>query len=87
MPQTKSAKKELKKTIKRTAKNKVAKNNLDYLFHNFKKALAAKDKKKIQELNKKITKALDKAAKKNIIHANKAARKKSRLMKKVNMIK
>ena len=84
MPQTNSAKKELRKIKKRTVRNQVVKNNLDYLFRHFKKAIENGDKSKAKELSKKLIKSLDKASKRNIVHKNKAARKKSSVMKKLN---
>ena len=86
MPQLKSSAKRLRQSQKRAARNKKIKDNLDYLFRQLKKALAAKDKSKAQELAKKLIKTLDKAAKKNIYKANKSARKKSRMMKKINQL-
>ncbi|MEL7004737.1 MAG: 30S ribosomal protein S20 [Bacteroidota bacterium] len=44
------------------------------------------DKSEAQELLKKVTGMLDKLAKKNIIHKNKAANNKSRLTKLVNSL-
>lgn len=45
-----------------------------------------KDKKEAQDLLKTVTSMIDKLAKKNIIHANNAANKKSKLMKHVNSL-
>ena len=87
MPQTKSAKKALKQTKTRTQRNKQVRQNIDILFRNFKKFLSNKDQTKTEEFAKKLVKAIDKAAQKNVIHKNKAARKKSRMMKKVNELK
>ena len=84
MPQTKSAIKALRQTKRRTAHNKKVKKNLDYLFRQFKKNIGANDKIKAGEYTKKLIKTLDKAAKRNIIHKNKAAREKSKIMKKIN---
>ncbi len=42
------------------------------------------DKSEAQELLKKVVSMIDKLAKKNIIHKNKAAHKKSQLMRHVN---
>ena len=47
------------------------------------KLRATKDKKEAEELFKKVTGLLDKLAKKNIIHKNKAANQKSKLAKHV----
>ena len=85
MPQLKQSAKRLKQSKKRALANKRVKNSLDYLFRNFKKAIAGENKEKAQELAKKLIKTMDKAAKKNIYHPNKAARKKSRMMKKLNL--
>jgi len=84
MPQTKSAKKALRQIKRRTEQNDKIRRNLDYLFRQFKKALTANDESKTKDLAKKLTKSLDKAAQKKVIHKNKASRKKSNVMKKVN---
>ncbi|MFH1456536.1 MAG: 30S ribosomal protein S20 [Patescibacteria group bacterium] len=87
MPQKKQAKKDLRKTKTRTVRNKAVKDSIDYLLRQFKKAITASDKAKATEFAKKLTKAIDKAAKKNIFHKNNAARKKSGLIKKLNGLK
>ncbi len=87
MPQLKQSAKRLRQSIKRAKNNKVVKDNLDYLFRQFKKAVKATDKTKVDEYAAKLIKTIDKAAKRRIYQKNKAARKKSRLMKKVNSIK
>lgn len=74
MPKTKSAKKKLRQDKKRTQRNLA-----------YKKAykIAIKKAKKTQkeELIKEAYSKIDKAAKKGVIHKNKAARLKSRLVK------
>ncbi len=87
MPQIKAAEKALRQTKKRTLRNNQVRQNLDYLSRYFKKAVAAKDAAKAEEFAKKMLKMLDKAAQKNIIKNKTAARRKSRLMKKVNALK
>ena len=87
MPQTKSAKKALRQTKTRTVRNLLVKKNINYLLRNFKKAIETSDKTKAEEISKKLIKSLDKAAKKNIIHKNSSARKKSRIVKKMNSVK
>jgi len=84
MPNTKSAKKELRKSKLRTIRNRRTKNTVKSLIKKLEKALTREDKKGSGELYRQIQKALDKAAKKKIIKKNTAARKKSRLMKKIN---
>lgn len=86
MPQLKSSAKRLRQSKKRAKRNKLVSDGIDYLFRQFKKAITAKDKAKAEELSKKLVKALDKAAKKNIYKPNKSARKKSRMMKKANQL-
>jgi small subunit ribosomal protein S20 len=51
-----------------------------------KKALAAGDKAKAEELVPELMKVADKAAKQRTIHPNKAARIKSRLMKRLQTL-
>ncbi len=74
MPVTKSAQKKLRQDRKRTSENKKLKNLFGYTV---KKAIKAPTNKSIQQ----AIKSVDKAAKKNIIHKNKAARIKSKLSK------
>ncbi|NMB48646.1 30S ribosomal protein S20 [Candidatus Kuenenbacteria bacterium] len=84
MPHLKQSAKRLRQSIKKAAVNKKIKDGVDYLFHQFKKSLAEADSSKSAELAKKLAKAIDKAAEKHVYHANNAARKKSRMMKKLN---
>jgi len=86
MPITKSAAKELRKIKKRTARNKKIKANLNFLERKFLKFIREKNKEKAKEFYQKLQKALDKAAKVNVIKKNKASRKKSRLAKKLNTL-
>ena len=51
-----------------------------------KKLRSLKDKKEAQDLLKTVTSMIDKLAKKNIIHTNNAANKKSSLTKLVNSL-
>lgn len=87
MPHKKAASKWLRKTKKRTVANQKVKDGIEYLARQLKKALDAKDKAKAIELVKQLAKAVDKASEKNILKKNKAARIKSRNMKKVNAVK
>lgn len=74
MPVIKSAKKKLRQDRRKTLQNK----SLENLF---KKMVKVAQKNPSEGNIKKAVKALDKAAKKNIIHKNKAARIKSTLSK------
>ncbi len=78
MPNTKSAKKELRKGAKRAVYNKKISDNLKNLAKKSRKAIAAKDDK-AKTLVSDTMKALDKAAQKGVIKKNTRDRKKSRL--------
>lgn len=86
MPNKKSAAKELRKAVKRNAANKRVSDKLKNAVKSSLKLIKAGDKK-IKEDYTKTIKAIDKAAKKGVIKKNTAARKKSRLMKKINALK
>lgn len=77
MPVIKSAKKKLRIDKKREKSNQKLKSTLDFVLKKVKKSPI---KKNINE----ATSTVDKAAKKNIIHKNKASRIKSRLSKLLN---
>jgi small subunit ribosomal protein S20 len=79
MPIIKSAKKRVKVSYKATVRNAKTKRNLKESVKSFKEA--AKSGKKIDETLKKAISAIDVAVKKNVIHKNKAAHKKSQLSK------
>jgi len=87
MPIKKAAIKALKQNIKRQASNQKVVKNIKSLSLRFRKAIKAKDKTKAESLAKEYIKAVDKAAQKKIIKKNNAARKKSRLLKKLNSFK
>jgi small subunit ribosomal protein S20 len=80
MPNQQSAKKELRKMKKRAALNKVRRDTYKDLI---KKAVVSKS----TDVLKSAQQALDKAAKVGVIKKNTAARKLSRLMKKLNKAK
>jgi len=80
MPNLKTAKKNLRKTKKRTALNKQHKNKIDYLIRKIKKGVK-EGAKNLQELLRNLYKAVDKAAKEKVIHKNKASRIKSKMAK------
>jgi len=78
MPNTKSAKKELRKSTKNQNYNKKIKDNLKDLAKKSRKAIEAGDTK-AKELVEKTVKAIDKAAQKGVIKKNTRDKKKSRL--------
>lgn len=87
MPIKQAGVKALRQSKKRHALNLAAKNNLKNLTKKSDRALEAGKKDEAKELVQKTVKALDKAAKTNLIKKNTASRRKSRLMKKLNTLK
>jgi len=83
MPNTASAKKELRKNIQRQARNKKIKDNLKDLIKKSRQAIAAKNAQ-AKELVAKTLKALDKAAQKGVIKKNTCNRRKSKLQQSLN---
>jgi small subunit ribosomal protein S20 len=86
MPNTKSAAKEHRKNIKRRTFNNAIEENIKDLIKKSRRAIEANDGK-AGELVRQAMKALDKAAQKGVIKKNTAARRKSRLQKRLNAIK
>lgn len=84
MPNTKSAKKKLRKDIKRTKHNRQYLTKIERTLRLLKKA---KDEKEKKELLNAAYSIIDKAAKRHIIHKNKAARLKAKASKLVNQSK
>ena len=79
MPNTASAKKRMRQDTVRRARNRITKSTLRTLLR---KVRAAIDAKKLDESEagfRTLVKKLDQAADANVIHANAAARTKSRL--------
>ncbi|PJA46740.1 30S ribosomal protein S20 [Candidatus Uhrbacteria bacterium CG_4_9_14_3_um_filter_36_7] len=87
MPILKNAKKALRQSIKHANHNKNVQAEIHSLRIKFRKSLEAKKTEDASELAKQIGKKLDKAASKDILKKNTAARYKSRMMKKVNVLK
>lgn len=86
MPQRKSALKRLRADKKRRQRNLALKNKIKQATKKFLRAIKEKNLKEAQQAQSLLYKALDKAAAKNYIHKNKAARKKSRLSKKLKLL-
>jgi len=84
MPSHKSALKRVKQTEKRTLRNKSIKTSLKTIMKEAEDALEGGENDKIRETFAVASPAIDKAASKGVMHKNTAARKKSRLAKKVN---
>ncbi|MDP1689295.1 MAG: 30S ribosomal protein S20 [bacterium] len=79
MPITKSAKKALRQSVRRRTQNNLKKETYKKEVKNFRKLILAKNINDAKALLPKVFKALDKAAKTNVIKKGKADRLKSRL--------
>ncbi len=79
MPIIKSAQKRVRSAKKATIRNLRTKRQLKSAIKNVRKAVDTGKKSTERELNEAIS-AIDKAVKKGVIHKNKAARQKSRLV-------
>jgi small subunit ribosomal protein S20 len=86
VPIKKAAKKHLRQSIKRRAKNLTVKENIKENIKNFRKLILAKNIKEAQTQLQKCYKLLDKAVTYGTIKKNTASRKKSRLAKALNKI-
>lgn len=84
MPVSKTAERELRLARRRTERNKTTFTLTKSTVKKTEKAIFSGDIDTAKEAAAKATSTLDKAANKKVIHANKAARSKSRLMKKLN---
>jgi len=78
MPITKSAIKNVRKTKRNTVRNK---RFISKMKRAVKEFFETTDKSKAKELEPKVVSLVDRAAKKNLIHDNKAARLKSKMSK------
>ncbi|MCL2088502.1 MAG: 30S ribosomal protein S20 [Oscillospiraceae bacterium] len=83
MPNIKSAKKRVKVIAAKTLRNKAFKSNMKTVLKKADAAILSNDNAKVETV-KEAVKKLDRAAARGIIHKNKAARKKSRLAKRLN---
>lgn len=83
IPQIASAKKRLRQNGKRRGLNRSKKAEIRRVLKQIRLNLEANDKQSATALLPELAKAVDKAAKRNTIHANKAARIKSRWTQKI----
>ncbi len=84
MPITKSAKKSVRQNLKHKKQNLTYKNKMKRLLKEARDLVTQKKTEKAVKLLSEIYKAVDKAAKINVIKKNTAARKKSRITKLIN---
>ncbi len=80
MPIKRAAFKAHRQNLKARARNLAVKLNLKKLQVKLRKAYVAKNLDEAKTITTQLVKAYDKAAQKNIVHRNTAARKKSRLL-------
>lgn len=83
MPITKSAKKALKVSKRKQLFNARRKNAMKDVIKKYKKLVEGKQAEEAKKLLPAVQKTIDKAMKRGVIKKNNAARKKSRLMKKL----
>jgi small subunit ribosomal protein S20 len=86
MANTKSAQKAVRQTLRRTAVNKSRRSEMRTYVRKVEEAIAAKDPAAAAEALRAAEPKLARAAQKNIVHKNAAARKISRLTKRVKAL-
>ncbi len=86
MPNIKSAKKRMRQSVKRTARNRVRKEKLKKSVKAFRIAVTKGDAAAATSELKNAVRAVDKAGVKGILHKNTVNRRKSRMAKMVNRL-
>jgi len=84
LPNTKAAQKQVRVTQKKSLRNKPIKSQAKTNIIKAEKLIFSGEPKSAQEAVIAAVSSLDRAAEKGIIHPNNAARRKSRLLKKLN---
>jgi small subunit ribosomal protein S20 len=87
MPNTKSAERRMRNSARKQLRNHSVKSRLHTLERNYAAFVSAGKKADATTALRSLTAALDKAAKRGVIHAANASRKKSRLTVRLNSIK
>ena len=82
-----SALKRARQTAKRTACNRINRSRIRTALRHFREAIAKGDKSGAQQLFRETVSAIDKAIQKGVLHANAAARHKSRLSARLSALK
>lgn len=86
MANIKSAQKHIRSSYRKWLRNRYVKGKMRGTLQMVREAIASGDATEAQALLPKVASQLDKAARKNVIHPNKAARLKSRLMQQINAL-
>ncbi len=84
MSHTKSANKRLRQNEKRRLRNRMYRSRARTFIKKTNRLIAEGRLEEAKEMARQAIKALDKAAEKGVLHKNNAARRKSRLMKRLN---
>ena len=84
MANTKSAKKQIRNSYRKWLRNRYVKGNMRSAVQSVREAIDAGNMEEAKALMPNAASQLDKAARKNVIHPNKAARLKSRLMQQID---
>ncbi len=87
MPSSKSAKKSLRQNVAKRLRNRSFKSNMRTQVRKVREAIAAGEVESSESEFRLAAKHLDKAASRGVIHANSAARTKSRLSKAIKGLK
>ena len=85
MPNTKSAERRMRNSVRKHSQNKSVKSRLKTLEDRYTELLKT-DRAKAEQALRTVSSALDKAAKTGVIHSGAAARKKSRLATQLNRL-
>ncbi|MFP5022265.1 30S ribosomal protein S20 [Pseudonocardia phyllosphaerae] len=86
MANIKSQMKRVKTNEKRRQRNKSVKSSVKTAIRHFREAAEQGNTETAAELQRKASKALDKAASKGVIHKNQAANRKSAMAKRLNKV-
>ena len=82
-----SALKRARQTAKRAVHNRINRSRIRTALRHFREALAKGDKASAEQMFRETVSAIDKAIQKGVLHANAAARHKSRLGARLNALK
>lgn len=86
MANIKSAIKRLKQSVKRNQRNRRIKSHVKSAIKDFHQHLVGQDESKARVAYARVSKIIDQAVSKGVLHKNNGARKKSRLARKLKQI-
>jgi small subunit ribosomal protein S20 len=87
MPNTKSAERRVRNSVRKQAANKSRKSSVKRLEKKYLELVDTGKKDEASKVLRAVSSALDKAAKTGVIHASNASRRKSRLTVRLNKVK